>query len=270
MFGRLRLVPQLAEQPAFSALGVHCGMTNLIDETLEHRCLALTGSFETSAGIPDCYCGLAGDFDGMGLSYGVLQWNLGQGTLQPLLSDMLSAHENAITAIFAEHTEALRTMLGGSRDAQLGWARSIQDLSRHAVLDPWKSLLLALGRTPEFQAVQVAHAGRIYQNAVYLCRRFGVNTERALALMFDISVQNGGIDDAVDARIRADFAVIPVDDEVARLQSIANRRAEASNPRYIEDVRERKLTIANGQGMVHNVWYDLAEQFRIGLRSAFA
>jgi len=232
----------------------------------EQRCLALTGSFETSVGVPDCYCGLAGDFDGMGISYGALQWNLGQGTLQPLVSDMMAAHEGVIAAIFADRLPALRNMLGGSREAQLAWARSIQDPVRHVVFAPWKAMLLALGRTPEFQAVQVAHAGRIYQNAVNLCRRFGVSTERAMALMFDICVQNGGIDDAVDAKIRADFAGLAAADEVGRLQSIANRRAEASNPRYIEDVRARKLTIANGQGRVHNVWYDLAAQFGIRLQ----
>jgi hypothetical protein len=244
-------------------------MDHLLDQTLEQRCLALTGSFETSAGIPDCYCGLAGDFDGMGLSYGALQWNLGQGTLQPLLADMLSAHADLVAALFGEHTGALKTMLAGSRAAQLTWARSIQDAGR-VVIDPWKSLLLALGRTPEFQAVQVAHAGRIYQNAVNLCRRFGVNTERAVALMFDIAVQNGGIDDAVEEKIRADFAFIAAGNESARLQAIANRRAEASSPRYIEDVRVRKLTIAHGTGTVHQVWYDLAAQFGIRLVSAFA
>jgi hypothetical protein len=204
----------------------------------------------------------------MGISYGVLQWNLGQGTLQPLFSDMIAAHQGVVAGIFGDKLDAFKSMLAGTRDAQLAWARSIQDPVRHVVLEPWKGVLLALGRTPEFQAVQVAHAGRVYQNAVNLCRRFGVNTERALALMFDISVQNGGIDDAVDQKIRADFVAIPAEDEVARLRSIANRRAEASNPKYVEDVRVRKLTIANGQGTVHNVWYDLAEQFGIRLESA--
>ena len=36
--------------------------------------------------------------------------------------------------------------------------------------------------------------------------------------------------------------------EVARLRIFANRRAEAANPKWVEDVRMRKLTIANGQG----------------------
>jgi hypothetical protein len=250
--------------------GVDAPGASLLGETLEKRCLALTGSFETCRGLPDCYGGLAGDFDGMGISYGVLQWSLGQRTLQPLFSDMLSAHENVMTGIFHDHLNTLRTMLAGSRQAQLDWARSIQDSHGHAVFEPWKGLFLTLGRTPEFQAVQIVHAGRVYRDAVGLCRRFGIHTERALALMFDICVQNGTIDAAVEARIRADFAAIPanthpLDAELARLRSIANRRAEASNPRFIEDVRARKLTIANGAGKVHNISYNLAEQFGIRL-----
>ncbi len=251
--------------------GVSAPATSLLNEAVEKRCLALTGAFETSTGIPDCYCGLTGDFDGMGISYGVLQWNLGQGTMQPLFSDMLTAHEDVMAGIFHDNLDALRTMLADPREGQLAWARSIQDPNRHAVFEPWKGLFQALGRTPEFQDVQLAHAGRVYQNAIDLCRRFGVSTERALALMFDICVQNGSIDASVEAKIRADFAAIPPnadppDAEVARLRSIANRRAEASNPRFIEDVRVRKLTIANGEGTVHNIPYNLAEQFGIRLQ----
>ncbi len=54
-------------------------------EPLDFRCLALTASFETDAAPPECFAGLSGDFDGQGISFGVLQWNFGQGSLQPLL-----------------------------------------------------------------------------------------------------------------------------------------------------------------------------------------
>src|SRR5207249_4901557 len=89
------------------------------------RCLTLTGAFETSAGIPDCFAGLAGDFDGMGLSFGVLQWNLGQGTLQPLLAEMLSEHGETAATVFGEDLNSLKNMLALDRAAQLVWARSI-------------------------------------------------------------------------------------------------------------------------------------------------
>jgi hypothetical protein len=247
--------------------------TPLRDAPLGERCLALSGAFETSTGFPDCFCGLTGDFDGMGLSYGVLQWNIGQGTLQPLLSDMLSAHERVMAGIFHDNLAALKNMLASPKGAQLAWARSIQDPLRHRIFEPWKGLFLSLGRTPEYQAIQLAHARIVQKRAAALCRRFGVTTERALALMFDICVQNGSIDSAVEARIRADFAAVPegadpMAAEVARLQSIAHRRAEAASAAFVEDVRVRKLTIANGAGSVHNVPYDLAQQFGIRLRPA--
>jgi hypothetical protein len=50
------------------------------------------------------------------------------------------------------------------------------------------------------------------------------------------------------------------------LSTNANRRAEAGNPRWIEDVRKRKLAIARGEGMVHGQYYHLADQFGICLK----
>jgi hypothetical protein len=240
----------------------------LASAPLIHRCLALTGAFETSMGVPDCFCGLAGDFDGQGLSFGVVQWNLGQGTLQPLLNEMLAGHEAVVRGIFHDHFADLQSMLASPRNLQLQWARNIQDPSRHAVFEPWKGLLQALGRTPEFQTIQVQHAAALHAAAQNLCLRIDVSSERALALMFDIRVQNGTIDQKTEARIRTDFAAIAADDEVARLRAIANRRAEAAAPQFIEDVRVRKLTIANGRGTVHGITWDLEAQFGIGLHTA--
>src|ERR1017187_1535879 len=154
--------------------GAAAPATPLLGAPVAERCLALSGAFETSTGFPDCFCGLTGDFDGMGMSYGVLQWNFGQGTLQPLFSDMLSAHEDVMESLFHDNLDALKNMLSSSMDSQLAWARSIQDPLRHAIFEPWKGLFLALGRTQEFQAIQLAHAQIKQQLATALCQRFGV------------------------------------------------------------------------------------------------
>ena len=53
---------------------------------LIHRCLALTGTFETSTPAPDCYSGLGGDFDGQGLSFGVLQVEYRSGNFATLVA----------------------------------------------------------------------------------------------------------------------------------------------------------------------------------------
>jgi hypothetical protein len=231
---------------------------------LAQRCLALTGTFETSALPPDCFAGLAGDFDGQGLSFGALQWNIGQGTLQPMFAQMAASHADVLSSLFGSNLAPLSAMLTSPLAQQLAWVRSIQDPTHHTFADPWKSLFRSLGLTPEYQAIQVTHAATRQNAATQLCKRFGVSTERAQALMFDINVQNGSIGAATEALIRADFATL--DTELGKLQSIANRVAEASKAAYVEDVRVRKLTIANGTGTVHGVAYNLEQQFGIALR----
>jgi hypothetical protein len=249
------------------------GAPSIAGQDITQRCLALTGAFETSTAVPDCYCGLTGNSDSQGISFGVLQWNLGQGTLQPMLGEMLAAHAEVAANIFHDNLQALTAMLASDRDRQLAWAGSIQDPIRFTVFEPWKGLFKALGRTPEYQAIQAEHASQIQQRARKMCGQIGVTTERAIALLFDVCVQNGSLSPATMAKIQADFAQIPAGDpmdvEVARLRSVANRCAEASRPKYVEDVRARKLTIANGQGTVHNILYNLEEQFGIRLQ-AFA
>lgn len=54
--------------------------------------------------------------------------------------------------------------------------------------------------------------------------------------------------------------------EVEMLKIVANRRAEAVNAKWGEDVRMRKLCIANCSGSVYGIQYDLEGQFGIGLR----
>jgi peptidoglycan hydrolase-like protein with peptidoglycan-binding domain len=242
-----------------------------LSHPLEYRCLALTGSFETGTGPPDCFAGLSGDFDGQGMSFGVLQWNLGQGTLQPLLTEIDRTQPPLTRQIFDAHYPEFQAMLGVDRDDQLLWARSIQDRTTFQLFEPWRGMFKALGRTDAFQSIEAKFAGQLQQAATDLCRAYGVWSERAVALLFDIKVQNGSINAVVEAQIRRDFAALgpslSQDDlEVARLRVIANRRAEAADPRWVEDVRSRKLTIANGGGSVHGRTYDLEAQYGIRLQ----
>lgn len=91
---------------------------------LAERCLALSGAFETTSGFPECFAGLTGDFDGEDISFGVLQWNIGQGTLQPMFSQMLQNHPEVMTDISRRIYRLFRTccrlqdnssLLGGLR-----------------------------------------------------------------------------------------------------------------------------------------------------------
>lgn len=238
---------------------------------LDYRSQALTGSFETGRPIPECFAGLSGDFDGQGISFGALQWNFGQGSLQPLLQRMNERHPGVMEDVFDSRRAELESVLSASHEEQMQWARSIQDTRRGQLNEPWAGLFKTLGRTSEFQQIQVDAAQRLYEAAQELCDDYQLWSERAVALMFDIKVQNGSIGAVVRRQIMRDFEQLQAEDEedreLKRLRVVANRRAEASNPRWVEDVRRRKLTIANGQGSVHGSQYNLEEQYGIRLRA---
>lgn len=241
----------------------------ILDEPLTYRSLALTGSFETGAPPPDCFAGLSGDFDGQGISFGSLQWNLGMGSLQPLLEQMEERHPEVMQDVFQEHHSVLEAVLAAPHEEQMEWARSIQDSNRDVLREPWHGLFKSLGRREACQDLQVEAAERLYDDAVDLAREYDVDSERGVALMFDIKVQNGSIPDTVKSQIMRDFDRLSEEDgEEAKLRIIANRRAEASKPRWIEDVRTRKLTLATGQGTVHGRHYNLAEEYGLRLKEA--
>ncbi len=247
-------------------------------QTLDHQCLALTGAFETNHPPPECFAGLSGDFDGQGISFGVVQWNLGQGSLQPLLEEMSQNHPDILGQIFGPNYSALVAMLAETRDEQLAWARSIQDPIKNIVFEPWQGQFKTLGRQQEFQDIEAKYAAGLFQKGLELCNDFGVTSQRAAALMFDLYVQNGGIKNWVKPLILSDFEQLEQSGqgagnaplEVARLRIIAIRAAASANPKWIADVQNRKLTIANGEGTVHGNPYNLEEQYGISLDSAFS
>jgi hypothetical protein len=246
---------------------------SILSESVEYRCLALTGSFETGKGVPECFVGLSGDFDGQGMSLGVLQWNFGQDSLQPLLRQMFDQHAATAEQIFQSNLSILREALNSGKEDLMTFVRSIQHPLKHYLYEPWLGMFKSLGRTEEYQRIQVEHAQLLYQAAVDLCSDYGLWSERAVALMFDIKVQNGSISSLVKAQILREFENLAADLskdelEVQSMRITANQRAEAANPRWVEDVRARKLCCANGEGVVHGIHYDLAQQYGLRLTRA--
>ena len=221
-------------------------------EDAHTRALMLTAQFEGSG---DGYKTIAGDFDGAGLSLGIIQFNIGQETLQPLLSDILSNNRNLVLSIFGhEKTEELEDMLNSSLTEQLAWARSINDASGDSINAEWTALFEALCETSEFQAIQNEYIEPYKERAIAKCALFGgFSTNRAYAFMFDCSVQCGGFEQTEVDEIRT----LIIDDmsEVERLQVIANvmRSTRGEDP-YI-----RRTCIINGTGTVHGAEIDLSD-----------
>ena len=230
-------------------------------DPLTLRCLFLTGTFETGHLPPACFGSIAGDFDGQGLSFSALQWNLGQQTLQPLLLQMYSQHPDIMLRCFGvPHSMNLQSVLGQPKSLQLAWARSIQG-TNHAIGADWAESFSALGLTAEWQDVAQHSASAYFDRAKFQARQLAVMSDRAIALLFDCAVQNGGVRPL--ALQHCLDAFLPAWGDPERMRYIANAVADSSNPRWAANVRARKLTIANGSGVVHGLHFDLAKDFAL-------
>lgn len=227
----------------------------------------ITGAFEGGDGFSN----LAGNFDGQGISFGFLQWNFGQKSLQPVLKHMYEKNRTKFRGIFKNGSDQLVSVLYSNNfEAQMKFARSLND-SRSRIKEPWRSQFKALGKELEFQDVQIEFAKVLLNKAKDLLVEYGLRTERALSLMFDIVVQNGSIrsetkSQIMQERAKKEAALRRTLQEREFLEIIANKRAEASKPRWVEDVRSRKLTITKGKGEVHGRYYDLLKEFGLGDR----
>lgn len=264
-------------QPARDVAAMTGGLTTA--DTLPKRVLALTASFETGRPFPDCFGVLAGNFDGNGISFGTLQWNLGAGTLQRLLLEMKQRFDAQLQGAMGTLYPPLCAMLEmKTTREQVAWAERIQRTRKTAtgvlwvVEDAWRAAFNALGQTEGMMQLQVDAAADRYGRALGWCRDWSLTTERAVALMFDIGVQNGRLERGeVLAQVEADIAQLPtslepLDAEVEKLVIIATRRAGACAAAWRKDVLDRKLCIARGQGVVHSRRYDLQREFAVGLR----
>jgi hypothetical protein len=139
---------------------------------------------------------------------------------------------------------------------QLAWANSISIPPHNYRVDPvWEKAFERLGMFSEVQAFQLGRVEKYWGIALHDAARFGLKTEKGIALCFDIAVQNGGIDAEEGQQIYQRLEDNPNPKEPDKLLIIADVVAENSLPKYIEDVRLRKRSIATGEGEVHQSRY---------------
>lgn len=225
-----------------------------------NRCLQLTGDFEGHG-----FQKVAGNFDGAGLTWGIIGFTLQHGEVQDILKEIHQKHPALIDKAFGNLKNNLIAMLAQNLNDQLKWADGISVGSdKYHVAPIWEQAFIVLGSFEEVHKIQLEHVKKYWEIALRDAKRFGLKSEMGLALCFDIAVQNGGIDfDGEARRITERLNATPAPSEHDIRVLIANTVAENSRPQYIEDVRKRKLTIATGDGTVHGVRY-LTEDWGIG------
>jgi hypothetical protein len=108
--------------------------------------------------------------------------------------------------------------------------------------------------------VQMEHASFVVKKALQYVDLYGFTTERAFCLLFDICVQNGGVNKTAPGYYNTHKGK----NEKDNLKVMATAISKKSNPRWAADVLARKSCIATGSGKVHGTTRNLDKEFHLG------
>ena len=213
------------------------------------RSLQLTADWEGTG-----YGGTNGDFDGQGITWGVVGFTWGNGELQAILSEIHTDHPAIFSGAFGALEQQIVRILGLGRSDQMAFAREISIQGGEKIKPEWSECFHTLGGATEVQQIENRIAKeRYWQAALNLIGEFDLHSDRAKALCFDVVVQNT-VTSQMKAEIhhRADGQP-----ENVRMKTLAEVVADHAIPRYRKDVLTRKMTFVDGQGAVHGDKYDI-------------
>lgn len=253
------------------------------DKSLLELCLKVSGAFEDADGAP--YDAVTGNEDGEGLSIGCLQWNAGQGTMQPLLIAIGTAMGwDKAQSYFQSDIHQLA--ISKPADA-VAFCLDHYIVEGGTHVDPTaKAAWVAFLSQPESIQAQVdlasktvlSHAKRLVAS---YCPDY-INRQRPYAFMFDVCTQEGGmasghtvvppqpsgttpdVSDVIafatinDARCSGIWQANMAGDNLSSLLlRYAYDRAKLARPQYVWDATSRRGTIACRAGIVHKGKIDL-------------
>ncbi len=229
---------------------------------VEFKALQITSTLET--GKPLDFGGLAGNFDKQGLSFGLLQWNIKSGSLQPLLKDFIRLSPVKFAEIFGDHAESFRDLLfNKSPKEQMQFALSINDSKNH-IIEPWKTYFTNLGNDPDMQTIQIRAAKDRLRIAAKYMPEFGFKTERAFAFLFDIVTQHGS--NWLKTKNRGKMIAARLSqfgDEKAIMRIIAEILSTTVKPTFAKNVLERRTVIIEGHGKIGKRQFDLKRDYKL-------
>jgi hypothetical protein len=256
-----------------------------LDATWVAAAVEITPGFET---VGDPYAAVAGDFDGMGISCGALQWNIGMGSLQPMV---LAVGQGVVRALMPQHGARMWEACSGPVKRGLQIVRGWQ--SGTTLKAGPKAELKALMGSPAMRLQQQARIDAKADTALGMARDWSVArdgtepSKRLFLWFFDIVTQNGGlkgltpaqvaefirvnrpdrVDDIIcdflasrsgnsghvrDARNNAALWRNQAEGEKLEILCMSYLRSGTANPKWRHVVLNRKGTIAMGKGWVNS------------------
>lgn len=251
--------------------------------------LSLTGGFEGSAGWQN----LTNNFDGMGMSGGLLNQTLGTESLQPLLQKIIADHRSEVSTVLTpEHLTGIIGMLNSwhpslqlkelkltevqedspfvfqsglqemrAKNSSVQWAVDHLYQSNGQFLPDWRQQLKSLFSTTDYINLQIEAALRIHLKAMAYMKRTGFKDLRSYLLFFDIIVQNGSISDTRFQEWKDKVVHDRIVGEVALLKALIEIRLQDTLEEYRADVRSRKYAVVDGEGVVHGKNWNLSKSY---------
>ncbi|MDZ4675981.1 MAG: hypothetical protein SGI74_00595 [Oligoflexia bacterium] len=250
--------------------------------------LNLSGSFEGSAG----WGNITNNFDGTGLSLGLLNQTLGTGSLQPLLIEMRNNNYTKMESVFgSKRFQSVLDMLAlweknkiltledfetsnrfdigfdtlikaASRNSDsINWAKANLYQSNGRFIPEWSKELTALAKLPEYISIQIKATLPMHTRSLDYEKRIGVRELRAYLMMFDVTVQNGSIPSTDWADFATYLKASPKATATERLDKILELRLRHVRTEYVSDVKARKQAIINGRGIVHGTSRKLETEY---------
>lgn len=220
--------------------------------TLFERCLGITAQFEGHGfGL------LQGNFDGAGLTWGVIGFTLRSGQIQALLADTEAAVPGTLQRVLGPLAAVWTAVAAKPLAEQIAWADSIScGAGKVSVPADWRDAFARLGDEPTVKRLQMHRAyDKFFLPAVQAAKTLRLENELGIALAFDVHVQNGGFKPGAYAMAATRLGRAS---DLERRKALADAVADSASSRWRDDVRERKLTLATGAGTVHGRGYQLA------------
>jgi len=223
--------------------------------SLFERCLQVTARLEGHG-----YSMVAGNFDGAGLTWGVIGFTLKHGEIQALVSEALLRDPELIRNAFGDRSdELIGHMLDDDWKTLRAWSDAISlGAGKVRVAQPWRDAFQTLGRAPLMQLLQRERARRQYfEPALETATGLQLGGELGTALAFDIQVQNGGVKKADRRAYETRIARARDRSAGRRRRLLAELVAASANARWRADVAARKNAIASGSGEAHGLHLEL-------------
>jgi len=219
--------------------------------SIRDRALQVTAAFEGHG-----FTLAQGNFDGAGVTWGVIGFTLKGGQLAKIVLEVNAKRPELVHQAFGDKAGELLQMMRAPWARQLAWASGLSLGAGQARLaEPWRKAFWRFGELPQVQAAQLERVDGYFNPARRAALALGLTSELGIALCFDIHVQNGGIGQKAMQEIKAQRAAHGIHDERDLRIVVAHAVANSARPQYRADVLSRKLTLATGAGVVHGATY---------------